>query len=99
MRSRAALLVVVPLLGAFAAALPASSQSPQACPERQTAHAFTADGRPAPYSGVGCTIRTGFLTSESHIRVAPDGVVVQQPAQSVPGVGGTGFGSGAPGPK
>jgi hypothetical protein len=99
-RSRSALLVAFPLLAGVLAALPASGQSTRGCPgELQTARGFTADGRLTPYRGIGCTLRTGFLTSETHIRVAPDGTVVQQPAQTVPGVAGTGFVAGVPGPK
>lgn len=100
MRSRSALLVALPLVAGLLAALPAAGQSRTTCPgQPQTAHSFTADGRPTAYRAWGCTLRTGFLTSESHLRVAPDGTVVQQPAQTAPGVAGTGFVSGAPGPK
>jgi photosystem II stability/assembly factor-like uncharacterized protein len=99
-RSRSALLVSLPVLAGVLAALPASGQSPRSCPgEAQTARAFTVDGHVTAYRGVACTLRTGFLTSETHLRVGPDGTVVQQPAQTVPGVAGTGFVAGAPGPK
>jgi hypothetical protein len=99
-RCRTALVLTLPFLAGVLAALPASSQSSRDCPgERQTARAFTADGRVTAYRGTACTLRTGFLTSETHLRVAPDGTVVQQPAQTVPGVAGTGFVAGAPGPK
>jgi hypothetical protein len=100
-RSRSSLLLLVlPVLGGVLAALPASGQQPQRCPgERATARSFTADGRVLPSRGAACTVRTGFLTSETHVRVAPDGTVVQQPAQTVPGVAGTGFVPGAPGAK
>ncbi|HTL23281.1 MAG TPA: hypothetical protein VL281_04520, partial [Mycobacteriales bacterium] len=101
MRSRSSLLLLVlPVLGGVLAALPASGQQPQRCPgERATARSFSADGRVLPSRGAACTVRTGFLTSETHVRVAPDGTVVQQPAQTVPGVAGTGFVPGAPGVK
>ena len=95
-----ALLVVVPLAAAAAAALPAAGQAPPRCPgEPATAVAFAAHGGHPSYRGVACALTTGFLTSETHVRVAPDGTVVQQPAQTVPGVAGTGFVAGVPGPK
>ncbi|HUR13475.1 MAG TPA: sialidase family protein [Mycobacteriales bacterium] len=100
MRSRSSVLLVLPVLAGVLAALPASGQQPERCfGERQTTRSFTADGRATPYDASGCTLRTGFLTGETHVRVAPDGTVVQQPAQTVPGVAGTGFVSGFPGPK
>jgi hypothetical protein len=98
-RSRTSLLLVLPLLAGVLAALPASGQQPRCPGEKQATRSFTADGRATPYPGAGCTLRTGFLTGETHLRVAPDGTVVQQPAQTVPGVVGTGFVPGAPGPK
>ncbi len=93
-----ALLVAAAVAAGALATVPASS-APAPCPVKQTAVAFTADGRPAPYKGLGCTVRTGFLTGETHLRVAPNGTVVQQPAQTVPGLAGTGFVPGAPGPR
>ncbi len=99
MRSRLALAALLPVLGGLLVALPATGQTPPVCAEPQQATSFTADGRPAPYRGIGCTVRTGFLTGETHLRVAPNGTVVQQPAQIVPGVAGTGFAPGTPGPK
>ena len=87
------------LAGGLVAALvpPASGEPP--CADRQAVQTFDAAGRSLKASGRGCTHRTGFLTSESHLRVAPDGTIVQQPAQTVPGVAGTGFFSGYPGPR
>jgi hypothetical protein len=95
MRSRAVLLGLLPL----AALLVLPAQGQQACLVREPVQSFTADGRLSSYPGSSCTLRTGYLTSESHLRVAPDGTVVQQPAQTVPGVAGTGFAAGAPGPR
>ena len=98
MRGRNALLLALPLLAGLLTAVPASGSAP--CPgDRETALAFTARGGQVAYPGRACTVRTGFLTSETHLRIAPDGTVVQQPAQTVPGVAGTGFVPGAPGPK
>ncbi|MCU1624890.1 MAG: putative dehydrogenase [Frankiales bacterium] len=98
MRSRTALLVALPVLAGLLTALPAQGSAP-CSGSRETAHAVSFDGTPSSYRGAGCTIETGFLTGETHLRVEPDGTLVQQPAQTVPGVAGTGFVPGAPGPK
>ena len=93
------ILVLLVPLAAAAAALPAVGQAPPRCPgEPAIAVGFSAAGHPS-YRGSACTLATGFLTSETHVRVAPDGTVVQQPAQTVPGLAGTGFVAGAPGPR
>lgn len=89
--------VLVPAVAMAAAVVPASGAARCAEPQRVTA--FGADGRASSYRGNGCTVPTGFLTGETHVRVLPDGTVVQQPAQTVPGVLGTGFGAGVPGPR
>jgi hypothetical protein len=92
------LVAVVPVVAALAV-LPAQGRAPERCPgEPATARAFV-DGHFSSYRSVACTLRTGFLTGETHLRVAPDGTVVQQPAQTVPGLAGTGFVAGAPGPR
>lgn len=97
MRSR--WLVALPLVAGVLLAVPAQG-SPAPCAGTPTAaRAVTASGSPSSYRGSACELRTGFLTGETHVRVAPDGTVVQQPAQTVPGVAGTGFVPGAPGPK
>lgn len=96
MRPHLALLAVVPVAAALA--MP-SQAAPSSCAQPATARAVTADGHPSSYQGKACVIRTGFLTGETHVRVAPDGTVVQQPAQTVPGVAGSGFVPGAPGPR
>jgi len=98
MRGRNTLLLALPLVAGLLTAVPAQGSAP--CPgARETARAFTADGRSSSYQAVACTIGTGYLTSETHVRVAPDGTVVQQPAQIAPGVAGSGFVPGTPGPK
>src|SRR5689334_23254380 len=80
------------VLAVGAAVLPASGAP--SCDEAQRVQSFGARA-----TGHACTVRTGYLTGESHLRVAPDGTVVQQPAQTVQGLAGTGFLSGAPGPR
>ena len=88
------------MLAVALAALPASGQVRNRCPgEFAKVIAFSAPGQHSSYRGSACTLRTGFLTNETHVRVAPDGAVVQQPAETAPGVAGTGFVAGAPGPR
>lgn len=99
MRSRTAFLLALPLVAGVLLSWPASGAPRASCADPQSPHAFTSDGKPAPYRGTACTHRTGFLTGETHVRVLPDGTVVQQPAQTVPGLAGTGFVAGAPAPK
>jgi hypothetical protein len=91
-------LLLVPL-AAVAAVLPAQGQAPGRCPGEPASTVAFGPGRVPAYQGSACAIRTGFLTSETHVRVGPDGIVVQQPAQTVPGLVGTGFVAGAPGPR
>jgi hypothetical protein len=98
MRSRNALLLALPMLAALLTALPAQGQA-RCAGAVETARAVTADGTPSSYRGTACTVRTGYLTGETHVRVEPDGTVVQQPAQTTPGVAGSGFVPGAPGPR
>lgn len=86
------LLLVGAVVALGAAVLPASGAP--ACAEPQRVESFGGRG-----TGEACTVRTGYLTGESHLRVAPDGTVVQQPAQTVQGLAGTGFLSGAPGAR
>lgn len=95
-RFRTSLLAVLPLAGLLA--LPSQATPRPACRAPGQVQSFLTDV-PAPSALRACTIYTGYLTSETHVRVAPDGTVVQQPAQTVPGVAGTGFLAGAPGPK
>lgn len=96
MRARIALLAAPLLL------LPlgySSASSAARCANPATATAYTMAGHPASYRGAACVLSTGFQTSETHLRVAPDGTIVQQPAEITPGLLGTGFVPGAPGPK
>ncbi|MCU1588571.1 MAG: hypothetical protein JWN31_2064 [Frankiales bacterium] len=95
MRTRRALLALVPL----AALLAIPSQASASCPQPEKVSAFDAKGHVSSYRGMACTTGTGFLSSETHLRVAPDGTIVQQPAQTTQGILGTGFLPGAPGPR
>jgi hypothetical protein len=96
MRARIALLAAPLLL------LPlgfTQTSSAARCAHPETARAYTTSGHPASYRGVACSLGTGFQSSETHLRVAGDGTIVQQPAEITPGLLGTGFVPGAPGPK
>lgn len=95
-RGRIALLTAPLLL--LPLALTATSASSK-CAHPESARAYSLSGKPASYRGMACSLSTGFVTGETHLRVAPDGTVVQQPAQTTPGLVGTGFAPGAPGPK
>ncbi len=99
MRSRLALLAVLPLLPLLSVSAHGQQGSSPGCASPARVDAFTPAGPVATYRGRACTLSTGFLTSETHLRVAPDGTIVQQPAQTTPGIAGTGFVKGAPGPK
>ena len=46
-----------------------------------------------------CLVYTGFSTIETHLVVTRDGTVVQEPAVITPGLAGTAFLAGAPGPR
>ena len=48
---------------------------------------------------VPCETRTGYGGAETRIAVTADGAVVYEPATVTPGLAGTGFVPGAPGPK
>ena len=98
MRRRNALLLALPMLGGLLTALPAQGQA-RCAGEVEPTQAVTASGAHPAYKAQACTVRTGYLSSETHVRVAPDGMVVQQPAETVPGVAGSGFVPGAPGPR
>jgi len=52
----------------------------------------------APGAPVPCETETGFGGAETRIVVTADGTVVYEPATMTPGLGGTGFVPGAPGP-
>jgi len=92
-------LLAVPLVAGVLVALPAQAQTPRCPGAAEQARAVTASGAPSLYKGRACTLKTGYLSSETHVRVGPDGTVVQQPAETVPGVAGSGFVPGAPGPR
>jgi hypothetical protein len=55
--------------------------------------------QPVEASGVaGCLVGTGFGGSETQVAVTADGTVVYEPAILTPGLAGTGYLDGAPGP-
>ena len=58
------------------------------CDTGRPATAYHADGSPAPASSapIPCRVDTGFGSAESHIRVSPNGDVVEQPAMVPVGI-------------
>lgn len=94
------------VMGLPAVALPARAVAPATGPGCQTARsavAYRLGGGPAgPGAGhapVPCLIATGFGGSETQVAVEPDGTLVYEPAIITPGVAGTGFLDGLPGPQ
>ncbi|MGH9059518.1 MAG: hypothetical protein ACRDZY_08415, partial [Acidimicrobiales bacterium] len=61
-------------------------------------HLAPLDPQP-PAPPVPCLVGTGFGGSETQVAVTAAGTVVYEPAILTPGVAGTGFGAGAPGPR
>lgn len=79
---------------------PAAAQA--SCLPGTPAIAHDSDGNPVAAAGpapVMCASRTGFGGAETHIRIARDGWIVEEPAVMTPGLLGTGFLPGIPGPK
>src|SRR5260221_4427942 len=72
------------------------------CAPSRTATAYDGHGnvlaRQPGAAPVPCMTLTGYATQETHIVVTRDGTVVQEPAVVTPGVAGTGYVPGAPGP-
>jgi hypothetical protein len=104
LQARAALLgaVLVAGLGTFpaTATFPRTGSAHARCATPQRVQAFLSRGTAVrSKTPTACTHRTGFLTAESHIRVAPDGTVVQQPAETTPGVAGTNYVGGLQAPR
>jgi len=72
------------------------------CSTTRVAVAHHASGAPAPEATgapVPCEESTGFGGAETRIAVTADGTVMYEPATQTPGLAGTGFVPGAPGPK
>ncbi|HZT65889.1 MAG TPA: sialidase family protein [Acidimicrobiales bacterium] len=74
--------------------------APPGCGPRhaQANQAGTAAVSPGPAPLV-CETQTGFGGAETRIAVSSDGTVVYEPATVTPGLAGTGFVPGAPGPR
>lgn len=103
--SAAAALVglALPAVAQPADAKPPAGPAPAGCRAGQPAVAYHPGGAPvAPQPGGGpvpCLVATGFGGSETQIAVTPDHTVVYEPAILTPGVAGTGYAAGAPGPQ
>ncbi len=96
----AAAAVVVWLLPQVAVARPAPTGPGCANTRHAVAHyaggavASRVKGAPVP-----CEVQTGYGGAETRIVVTADGTAVYEPATTTPGVAGTGFVPGAPGPR
>ena len=96
----AALSFVLP-----AARLPALAKgpAPAGCESGRAALAYHPGGSPlSPQptkSPVPCLVATGFGGAETQLAVTADNTVVYEPAILTPGVAGTGYGAGLPGPQ
>lgn len=89
-------LALLPWCGAGAATLPPG------CAAERPAVAYHADGsvqHPAGPAPLVCVVRTGFGGAETHLRVARNGTLIEEPAVLTPGLLGTGFLAGLPGPR
>jgi len=79
-----------------------SSASATGCASSRTASAFGTNGArldPQPLRPpIPCLVPTGFATMETHVAVTGDGSVVYEPAIVTPGLLGTNYVPGAPGP-
>jgi hypothetical protein len=72
------------------------------CDTTRAATAFGLGGapvRPAPVAPVPCLVSTGFGGSETQVAVTADGTVIYAPAILNPGLAGTGYLAGLPGPQ
>src|ERR1041385_5411284 len=78
-----------------------AADSPATCEPGTAALAHDAQGNALTFAAtpIACAQRTGFAGAETHIRVAPDGTVVEQPAVILAGFLGTGFIPGLEGPR
>src|SRR5581483_3315525 len=102
--ARGLALAVAVMIGSTLSAARASD--PPAAAEGCTARAavaYDATGHRSPSQPpnhpVVCSDETGFGTVETHVAVTRSGAVVQDPAVVTPGLLGTGFVPGAPGPR
>lgn len=107
--SRSSRLFAVALVGLLVAGLLAANAVSAASPPAgagcsTTRHAVAHDAGGVVVPGVAgapvpCITETGFGGAETRIAVTADGTVVYEPATQTPGLAGTGFVRGAPGPK
>src|SRR5882672_1570715 len=104
-RGRGAGVLVVAALGVLVAATRPALGTDVArggCSPSRTATAYDRNGnvlaRQPGAAPVPCLTFTGYATQETHIVVTRDGTVVHEPAVVTPGVAGTGYVPGAPGP-
>jgi hypothetical protein len=103
-RSRLALSCCLALGLLAGASLPATNATPArpGCSATRVASAYDRTGHRLALQPAGapvpCLAYTGYATVETHIAVTRDGAVVDQPAVVTPGLLGSAFVPGAPGP-
>lgn len=97
--SAAASILLGVLFGGSPPARVAVTQS-QACATSRPAVAFTGSGAvvPARSTVVPCLGTTGYGGAETRVVVTADGTIVYEPAIVTPGLAGTAYGAGLPGP-
>jgi BNR/Asp-box repeat len=101
----AAALLVPALFQSAGAAGPTALRPPPGpgCQTSRAAVAFDSSGTPiAPQPGgapAPCLVATGFGGAETQVAITRDNTVVYEPAILTPGVAGTGYGAGLPGPQ
>ncbi|HEY2428630.1 MAG TPA: sialidase family protein [Acidimicrobiales bacterium] len=107
MRARSVLLAAGVLAAAASMLPPAATATPTSpgpgCAASRPAVAYHPGGaplrEPSGASPVPCETYTGFGGAETRVAVTADGTVVYEPATMTPGLAGTGFVPGAPGPR
>lgn len=92
----ATLVGLAPRIGALGSPAPGPgcSAARHAVAHRSGGVVVSAAGAPVP-----CETYTGFGGAETRVVVTADGTVVYEPATVTPGLAGTGFAPGAPGPR
>lgn len=109
-RAALAVSVVAATAAVIPSALdPASALSPArsaiagpGCPGGRSAAAYRLGGQRVPTTSGAprtCLVATGFGGSETQIAVTADGTLVYEPAVLTPGLAGTGYADGLPGPQ
>jgi hypothetical protein len=99
---RVGLALSIGLVAALVSPAARAGSPSSGCSPSRAAVAYDASGRPLrpqpPAAPAPCLVATGFATVETHIVVTADGSLVYEPAIITPGLLGSSFAPGAPGP-